>query len=589
MTKQQNEDKHNPRASKRQRSGRKQWKLIYTIIIIVVAVVVLGGAGWGFNYYQDRAYRQPAVVFNGHTYDLGYFVDSAKLYYGNAPPDTSIADFADYVEQQIERNQTTIQGAALLGVQIDRSNIADDLKISGKKATPAQVDITMAQKLILKEVPPIQPQYNLQVMLLESEAAAQAAMARVKSGEEFVNVSAAVSKRVTGLATSSDIGWVTPRQADIVLDSSEIGNVIANAPVGVLSGPVYDATTEKKIGYWVLKAIDKTEATDNTTLPQVHINGILLGSEQEAEEVIKKLNAGADMNELAKQVSQLPTANVTGAEIAWISKSQDPSEFDALFNSPLNTIIGPLTDNTTQTKGGYWVYNILEKNNSLELTDNQKNLLESDFYDRCAAALAKNPDYKVENLLDQKKKDFALNEVVLAQGKGSVLIGVTSLPNAEVGANYSANITIYGDTRGNSWNITSGSLPEGLSLDALTGIVSGVPKYGGGSGFTVQVGNSLHFNSQEMFINIRLPLSITSTTLPDGQVGTDYVTVIEIFDNGFAYSWSIISGSLPDGLSLNQYTGQIKGNPTTAGTYTFTVQIDDGIKKATKELSILIQ
>jgi hypothetical protein len=583
MSKQQRSDKHKP-------AGRKQWKSLYTVIIVIVVVAVIaGGAGWGIKYSQDRPYREAALIFNGEIFDMRYFIDTAKLYYGSAPPDTSITDFADYVEQQIERNQTIIQGAALLGVPIDRDDIASDLKIVGKKATREQVDMSMAEKIIAKQIPPVQPQYNLQVMLLESEAAAQSAMARVRAGEEFIKVALQVSKLPSGKIGYSDTGWVTPRQADIFLNSTEFSDILSGADAGVLSGPVYDATTDKQFGYWVLKAIEKTEASDNTTQDQVHVNGILVGSEQEAENVINKLNAGADMDELARQISQLLSANVTGAEIAWLTKSPNPTEYDELFNSPVNTIIGPITDNSSQTKGGYWVFNVLEKNDNLALTNTQQNLLETDFISRCTTALATNPDFKVENLLDQKKKDFALNEVVLAQGKGSVLIGISSLPQAEVGEAYSQNITIYGEPRGNTWTITSGSLPEGLSLDGSTGVISGVPKYGGGSGFTVNVSNSIHYNSLELFMNIRLPLSITSTSLPDGRVGTDYVTVIEVFDNGFAYSWSIISGNLPDGLSLNQYTGQIKGNPTAAGTYTFTVQIDDGIKKATKELSIRIE
>ena len=41
------------------------------------------------------------------------------------------------------------------------------------------------------------------------------------------------------------------------------------------------------------------------------------------------------------------------------------------------------------------------------------------------------------------------------------------------------------------------------------------------------------------------------------------------------YSWSVVSGSLPAGLSLNASTGVISGKPTTIGTYEFTAQVRD--------------
>jgi hypothetical protein len=50
-----------------------------------------------------------------------------------------------------------------------------------------------------------------------------------------------------------------------------------------------------------------------------------------------------------------------------------------------------------------------------------------------------------------------------------------------------------------------------------------------------------------------------------------------------------LAGSLPDGLSLDSASGVISGTPKTAGNYSFTVQVDDGLKKDTKDLSINIK
>jgi hypothetical protein len=39
--------------------------------------------------------------------------------------------------------------------------------------------------------------------------------------------------------------------------------------------------------------------------------------------------------------------------------------------------------------------------------------------------------------------------------------------------------------------------------------------------------------------------------------------------------YSVTSGALPTGLTLNTSTGIISGTPTVAGSYAFTIQVED--------------
>ncbi|MDF1758319.1 MAG: Ig domain-containing protein [Legionellaceae bacterium] len=72
-------------------------------------------------------------------------------------------------------------------------------------------------------------------------------------------------------------------------------------------------------------------------------------------------------------------------------------------------------------------------------------------------------------------------------------------------------------------------------------------------------------------------LSISPTTLPDGEIGTIYSQTVTA-SNGLApYTYSISSGSLPAGLSINASTGVISGTPTTENTYQFTVTATDTV------------
>ncbi len=71
------------------------------------------------------------------------------------------------------------------------------------------------------------------------------------------------------------------------------------------------------------------------------------------------------------------------------------------------------------------------------------------------------------------------------------------------------------------------------------------------------------------------PLTVDTTSLASGAVGVAYQATLQAGGGQPPYHWSVISGSLPAGLSLNPDTGVIGGTPTTAGTASFTVQVND--------------
>jgi hypothetical protein len=72
-----------------------------------------------------------------------------------------------------------------------------------------------------------------------------------------------------------------------------------------------------------------------------------------------------------------------------------------------------------------------------------------------------------------------------------------------------------------------------------------------------------------------LLLQITTSSLPPGTVNSPYSAPLLATGGVRPYSWSVISGSLPNGLALNTSSGVISGTPITAGTANFTVQVSD--------------
>ncbi len=77
------------------------------------------------------------------------------------------------------------------------------------------------------------------------------------------------------------------------------------------------------------------------------------------------------------------------------------------------------------------------------------------------------------------------------------------------------------------------------------------------------------------------PLSITSTSLPSGVVGTAYSATLAATGGTTPYTWSLTAGTLPAGLSLNSTTGAISGTPTaTASATALTLKLTDSSSPA---------
>lgn len=71
------------------------------------------------------------------------------------------------------------------------------------------------------------------------------------------------------------------------------------------------------------------------------------------------------------------------------------------------------------------------------------------------------------------------------------------------------------------------------------------------------------------------PLTIGTTSLADGTVGQTYSATLAATGGHTPYAWSVVSGTLPGGLTLNAATGALTGTPTTLGTSAFTVGVTD--------------
>ena len=152
------------------------------------------------------------------------------------------------------------------------------------------------------------------------------------------------------------------------------------------------------------------------------------------------------------------------------------------------------------------------------------------------------------------------------------------------------------------FRILSGSLPPGLSL-GKDGLVSGTPTQSGSWSFWVELSDEnppsaswcVPATSQREFTITVVgtapaapPLTITTSSATPGTVGVPYTFGLTA-DGGGTQTWSVVAGELPSGLSLNPASGTLTGTPTAAGTYTFTVRVQDGSRSDSKQLTIAVR
>lgn len=161
----------------------------------------------------------------------------------------------------------------------------------------------------------------------------------------------------------------------------------------------------------------------------------------------------------------------------------------------------------------------------------------------------------------------------------SISIAPSTLPNGDVGTAYSQTLTAIGGTGPYTFAVSSGTLPTGLTLSSSLGTITGTPSTTTGSpfSFTVQATDSLSATGTQAYtVTINPAVTVTPSTLPNGDVGSVYNQSMTAAGGSGSYTWSLSMGStLPPGVTLSSSTGVLHGTPTTIGTYNFSIRATD--------------
>lgn len=161
-----------------------------------------------------------------------------------------------------------------------------------------------------------------------------------------------------------------------------------------------------------------------------------------------------------------------------------------------------------------------------------------------------------------------------------ITVNPATLPNGTVGAAYNQIITATGGTAPYTFNVSAGALPPGLALDGSTGAITGSPTTPGTFNFSITATDANGCIGSRLYTmtiaSAGCPaITINPATLQPAVQYSPYAQAVTATGGTAPYVYTVSSGALPAGLTLNPATGLISGTTIQTGLFSFTITATD--------------
>lgn len=293
------------KAQRRRLEQRTQRLAIVVGILVLLGIAAIPLCGY-YNTFVSPP-RSTVIRVNDTSFSLGYLF---KLLRMNATmsqltgSETSVGSLPFYLMQDIEDGELIKQAAPTLGLLVSDEELTQEIKnrlmpppTEGEETDPAQLEREFKERLrnflnqiqiseseyrelvkkdllrtklgdlLSKDVPTIDEQVNVQMILVGSQETMDSVLSRLQAGEDFGAIADDVSLAKDNTEAGGSLGWV-PHNVFPVLDellfSLEVGKV--SEPMPLSDGIYLFKVTDKADAMAISeqnKEILKTRATEN--------------------------------------------------------------------------------------------------------------------------------------------------------------------------------------------------------------------------------------------------------------------------------------------------------------------------------------
>ncbi|MFC1912808.1 peptidylprolyl isomerase [Chloroflexota bacterium] len=390
---------------------KRRQRFILGIGISIISVVLgIVGVGWYLGEHQPR--QQTVIKVNETEFEMDYFVKMLQ-FYGEGYDANFMLGIVDDVVRGIEQNELIWQEAAKLGVTVSDSEVDDELGEREPAISRDYRDLVRTEMLMSRlidgyfdeQVPLSTGQKHIMAMFLESERQVAEVSARLEDGEDFGQLAGEFSLEALSQSEGGDLGWRPRGILPLIMGTAVPEDYAFGAEVEVLSQPLYDEAIVKHLGYWLIEVLEIEEEPQ-----EAHGRVILLPSEEEAESARVRLEDGEDFTALVAELSHHDYSKEKEGDLGWLTPEEmSPVAEEFVFGAEmeLGIVSEPLRDDSTITRGGYWLVKIAEEDDDLEIPAEYRELLKSEIINEWLASLWENPENEIEDYLDGDQKTWA--------------------------------------------------------------------------------------------------------------------------------------------------------------------------------------